>query len=238
MTFYAKTAKVWRGQPPPAFAGRGGNMETIFQKFYVFCNRNFEGLIARLTPSWITPNGVSIFRAFLALPILVLLYLDLKGVSIALFVFAAILDYWDGALARGRHAITDLGKFLDPMCDKGFVALLLLPLTLYMFFRDSEVRVDLVCLLGISLFNIALETCLAAIRTDNYRHRNDLFTDNRTLSATASGKIKFNLQILGAGMAIVSYPGDNQVCIWISTALLTAALPFLIRSIQQKTQRI
>lgn len=230
--------KCGRGPPPPVIAGRGGNMETIFQKFYVFCNRNFEGLIARLTPFWITPNGVSIFRALLALPILALLYFDLLGLSIALYVFAAILDYWDGALARGRHAITDLGKFLDPMCDKGFLALLLLPLTFHMFFSNSEARVDLVCLLAISLFNIGLETCLAAIRTDNYRHRNDLFADSRTLSATASGKIKFNLQILGAGMAIVSYPGDNQVCVWISTALLTAALPFLIRSIQQKTQRM
>jgi cardiolipin synthase len=212
-------------------------METIFQKFYVFCNRNFEGLIARLTPSWITPNGVSIFRAILALPVLLLLYLDLKGLAIALYVFAAVLDYWDGALARGRRAITDLGKFLDPICDKVFIALLLLPLTFYMF-TINEMRIDLAGLLAISIFNIGLETCLAAIRTDNYHHRNDLFADSRTLSATASGKIKFNLQILGAGMAIVSYPGANQVCVWISTALLTAALPFLVRSIQQKTQRM
>lgn len=211
-------------------------MESLFQTFYVFCNRNFEGLIARLTPSWISPNAVSIFRAVLALPILMLLYFDLKGASIALFVLAAILDYWDGALARGRNLVSDLGKFLDPMCDKAFLALLLIPLTGYLFMSNDETRIDLVCLFGVAFVNIGLETCLAAIRTDNYRHRHDVFAENRTLSATSSGKIKFNLQILGAGMAIVAYPGSNQVCAWVSSALLITALPFLIRSIQQKTK--
>ena len=39
-------------------------------------------------------------------------------VAFALFIAAAVTDYWDGHFARTRGLITDLGKQLDPLADK------------------------------------------------------------------------------------------------------------------------
>lgn len=38
--------------------------------------------------------------------------------ALILFVLAALTDFIDGRIARGRHLITDLGKFLDTVADK------------------------------------------------------------------------------------------------------------------------
>ena len=42
------------------------------------------------------------------------------GKTIALFVFllAALTDYWDGRLARGRGVVTVFGQLMDPLADK------------------------------------------------------------------------------------------------------------------------
>jgi len=52
--------------------------------------------------------------------------------AFALFVILAISDYWDGHLARTRNSITDLGKQLDPLADKLFVLVTMVPMYLLM----------------------------------------------------------------------------------------------------------
>jgi phosphatidylglycerophosphate synthase len=39
-------------------------------------------------------------------------------IAFALFLVAAITDYWDGHIARQRNLVTDLGRLLDPLADK------------------------------------------------------------------------------------------------------------------------
>lgn len=41
-----------------------------------------------------------------------------RGAGFALFLAAAITDHFDGAIARKRGLITDLGRLLDPLADK------------------------------------------------------------------------------------------------------------------------
>ncbi len=43
-------------------------------------------------------------------------------VSLALFAFAAITDFFDGYLARARNQTSDFGRLLDPIADKLLVA--------------------------------------------------------------------------------------------------------------------
>ncbi len=54
-----------------------------------------------------------VMSAFLTLPIPF-------GKTAGLFVFllAALTDYWDGRLARGRSEVTAFGQLMDPLVDK------------------------------------------------------------------------------------------------------------------------
>jgi CDP-diacylglycerol---glycerol-3-phosphate 3-phosphatidyltransferase len=50
--------------------------------------------------------------------------------AFALFLVAAITDYWDGHLARQRNLVTDLGRVLDPLADKMLLVATLVPMYL------------------------------------------------------------------------------------------------------------
>jgi CDP-diacylglycerol---glycerol-3-phosphate 3-phosphatidyltransferase len=46
----------------------------------------------------------------------------------ALFLVAAITDYWDGKIARSHNIVTNLGKLLDPLADKLLLLATLVPI--------------------------------------------------------------------------------------------------------------
>jgi CDP-diacylglycerol---glycerol-3-phosphate 3-phosphatidyltransferase len=58
----------------------------------------------------------------------------------ALFLVAAITDYWDGHLARRRNLVTDLGRLLDPLADKLLLVATLVPM--YLLQRHAQWIVD------------------------------------------------------------------------------------------------
>ncbi len=49
-------------------------------------------------------------------------------IAFALFLIAAITDYWDGHLARQHNLVTDLGRLLDPLADKLLLLATLVPM--------------------------------------------------------------------------------------------------------------
>lgn len=61
-----------------------------------------------------------------------------RGVAFVLFVLLAVSDYWDGHLARTRNSITDLGKQLDPLADKLFLVVTMVPMYLLMRLKGPE----------------------------------------------------------------------------------------------------
>ncbi len=70
------------------------------------------------------PNAITIIRIVLTPIFLVVLTIPtLAGRlgALALFVIAAISDYYDGKLARSYQVRTRLGQFLDPFADKVLV---------------------------------------------------------------------------------------------------------------------
>lgn len=77
------------------------------------------------------PNLLTLSR-ILAIPGLVaLLFFDeplYRWLACGLFVLAAVTDYFDGYFARAMGQISALGRFLDPIADKLFVAAALLML--------------------------------------------------------------------------------------------------------------
>lgn len=67
------------------------------------------------------PNQLTILRIVLS-PVFLYLFLSdiiwMKQVSIAIYIIAALSDWYDGWLARKFNYITSWGKFWDPLADK------------------------------------------------------------------------------------------------------------------------
>ncbi len=71
------------------------------------------------------PNLLSIFRILLVPPLVVVLLTKFEGKEwwgLALFLVAAVMDFFDGYLARRRKQVTRLGTLLDPAADKILVS--------------------------------------------------------------------------------------------------------------------
>lgn len=70
------------------------------------------------------PNVLTIGRIVVTPILLALLFRETlvgQSAALALFIIAAISDYFDGKLARSLGAHSRLGQFLDPMADKVLV---------------------------------------------------------------------------------------------------------------------
>lgn len=78
---------------------------------------------------WTVPNLLSMLRLCM-IPVFVALYLKgFYGWTAAVLVLSGVTDLADGWYARRYHAISDLGKALDPIADKLTQAAMLLCLT-------------------------------------------------------------------------------------------------------------
>lgn len=69
----------------------------------------------------ITPNFLSILRGVLGavLPFLIFRYeTHIHLIAFAIFIFAALTDYWDGKIARAHNLHSFFGKIADPITDK------------------------------------------------------------------------------------------------------------------------
>jgi len=80
------------------------------------------------------PNLLTLSR-IAAIPLVVAtFYVDgpaPRWVACALFVAAAVTDWFDGHLARRRNQVSSLGRFLDPIADKLLVAAVLFMLAAF-----------------------------------------------------------------------------------------------------------
>jgi CDP-diacylglycerol---glycerol-3-phosphate 3-phosphatidyltransferase len=77
------------------------------------------------------PNAITAARIVAAPVIAVLIVVpvwQLRAGGWALYIAAAVTDYYDGKLARSRNLVTDLGRLLDPIADKALLFCTLLPM--------------------------------------------------------------------------------------------------------------
>ena len=83
------------------------------------------------------PNKITLTRILMIPVFIAVFYCGLLTpwcylASAVVFLVAALTDALDGHIARSRHLITDLGKFLDPIADKvlvmaAFIVMLTIP---------------------------------------------------------------------------------------------------------------
>ena len=73
------------------------------------------------TEIWNLPNSLTLLRIFLVPFLVVVLLTKFSGreyIGLAIFLVAAVTDFFDGWLARRQGKITRLGTLLDPIADK------------------------------------------------------------------------------------------------------------------------
>ena len=67
---------------------------------------------------WNVPNRLSVARLVLAILVFVFMPLGMFWAAIVAFLIAAGTDWLDGWWARKYDQVTQLGRILDPFCDK------------------------------------------------------------------------------------------------------------------------
>lgn len=211
-------------------------MERLFIKSYRWLNSLFEKRLARAIPSPITPNMITVFRTLLAVPIVFLIFYGFMAAGMTMFVFSGVLDYVDGALARGRNEVSELGKFLDPISDKVFFISLALPFAARIYSVSPEDGIA-IAVLVIVLFSTGIEILLTSIRVRDFGLNMVDGSPKKEIKATYAGKLKFDLQAIAMGALIVAFPDSaNPFCLVALTAL-ALSLPLAALSIAHKSSQ-
>jgi CDP-diacylglycerol--glycerol-3-phosphate 3-phosphatidyltransferase len=157
------------------------------------------------------PMQITMSRILLVPVIVALLVpqtLGLNVVAAGLFILASITDYYDGYFARKYNAVSNLGKFMDPIADKILVTSILVMLIPY----D---RIDPYMVIVI----LTRDTLISGLRSV-------AAADQIIIAAQASGKWKTALQmvaipavIIGENWAGLPFDKIGYWVLWISTCL-------------------
>lgn len=108
-------------------------------------------------------NGISFLRFLLVIPLWFLLdnynSENIRYITFALCVFAAVTDMLDGYLARKLNQVTEVGKIIDPLADKAAMAVIVVKLFLIgeitaFYFFTIIIRDLLIFIGGIIVSNI------------------------------------------------------------------------------------
>ena len=138
-----------------------------------------------------TPNLITSVR-ILMVP--VVLWLMLEGwdsiidrlFALVLLILAASTDGIDGAIARKRNLITNLGKILDPIADKALLSGALIALSIQDAVPWWATITILVREFGITVFRL-------------------IVARKRVIAASGGGKLKTVIQIIGVCMALAPF---------------------------------
>lgn len=153
----------------------------------------------------IRANHLTILRIILLPLPYFLIYGDIRAriAALAAFTLIGFTDYLDGLLAR-RNGSTPLGKLLDPVADKIFIAVTLIPL------------VDL----GILPLWIVWPIFLREFMVTEFRRF--CTASRKQLRVTELAKIKTTLQMIGAGLIFMTdmSPDKTVLIAFLSGALL------------------
>lgn len=176
----------------------------------------------KATP-WNLPNMLSLSRVFLVPVILVFLTLRTQfgyiwGLSIGdliagiVFIIASVTDAADGYIARKKHLITNMGKFIDPLADKILVIAVLTTLVELQRFPAWMVVVI-----------ISREFIVSGLRMV-------AASEGVVIAASKGGKLKTVTQIIGIIMLIFGIPYAMPV-MWVAVLLTVwSGIDYLVKS--------
>ncbi|MEN9714953.1 MAG: hypothetical protein RJA35_420 [Actinomycetota bacterium] len=165
---------------------------------------------------WNLPNAITVARILLV-PVFVWceLKFGLGGAAawwgVLAFVVAISTDGIDGAIARSRGLITNLGKILDPIADKALTGAGFILLTYFGFVPWWAVALILVREIGLTVYRL-------------------IVVNKVVIAANSGGKLKTILQaiviptMLSPAMTWGAWVQVSaQILFWISAALTIAS---------------
>jgi CDP-diacylglycerol--glycerol-3-phosphate 3-phosphatidyltransferase len=160
-------------------------MESIDYNKVTVIDRFMEKTFLKLIPYSVTPNQVTYLRFALTPIVGWLFYKEIYDWGLVLFLLTMLTDALDGAMARTRDQITDLGKIIDPVADKlaiATVAVLLIVKFLNPLIAWLIVIVDvLIMVMG------------------GYKK----YILGKTIQAEIFGKLKLIIQVVGIGILLL-----------------------------------
>ena len=142
-------------------------------------------------------------------------------ISSAIFIIAAITDWFDGFLARRWNEVSAFGAFLDPVADKLLVAgVLLLLLQL-----DRTNFVIAFIIIGREITISALREWMAQIGA------------SKSVAVSSIGKIKTAAQMIAIPMLLYGQPIGSLDILWLGQHLLEIAAILTIWSMLYYLQK-
>lgn len=182
------------------------------------------------------PNVLTVIRAVLVPIFMVLVIFPiisgetlLRIVSASLFLAISLTDMLDGMIARKYNAVSDFGKFLDPIADKLLVMGGMLALVI---FYMERAHATFAILIAFSLFIVMVrELAVTSLRLICKN------TGGKVIAANMAGKVKTVSQIVFIIAALIETPLFNFVAdltgltflngsLWVSYAAL-AVMTFM-----------
>lgn len=157
------------------------------------------------------PNTITLARIALV-PIFVTLLFVAESkntlerwLAVAVFVLAISTDGIDGAIARKRNLITNLGKLLDPIADKALIGAALISLSLL-----GELSWFITGAILLREFSITIYRLIVAKR--------------RVLAASTGGKFKTIIQSIAIGFLVSPLDFYFEWLITVELVLIYMAL--------------
>lgn len=157
------------------------------------------------------PNGITAFRIAIVPVFVALLLLEpsqqsvMRWVALILFVLASATDGLDGAVARKRNQITNLGKILDPIADKALIGGALVTLCIL---EEIPIWITIVILVREILITVFRMTVIR----------------KRVIAASLLGKLKTILQSVAIGAVLAPLEFFVPAWTYLENLLLYVAL--------------
>ncbi|MFP3036232.1 MAG: CDP-diacylglycerol--glycerol-3-phosphate 3-phosphatidyltransferase [Wolbachia sp.] len=172
------------------------------------------------------PNLLTISRA-LAIPAIILsFYIENKYanlITISIFIFACITDFFDGYLARAWKVQSKFGRLFDPIADK-----LIVVSTIVMLVYKHKVN-DYTIIPSVVI--VCREILVSGLREF-------LIATNVSLPVSKAGKIKTFLQMLAVLALIMDDYEITQyigaICLWVAAIItMWSGYGYVIAGIKQ-----
>lgn len=162
--------------------------------------------LLRLVPDYIMPTYFSIARIiFTPLAAYLIVYGKNLWMALVIYLLVSFTDTVDGALARTRNQITELGKVLDPIADK------------LLFLVSGALILPKFGATNLLIIILTMEGFAILLGYFFFRHKAEM-------SANIYGKVKLVFQILGIVLFIIANYGGGEVWIEMGKLILICSI--------------